>query len=113
MTEKQLIRYYENCAESYARECGENQEEFRIYKLTAELLKEHYQYQAIGTVKECKEAREKQMTKQPIILCKQSTKSEGQLFTVNCLKCPTCGNTFTYFGGIPNNCHKCGQTLKI
>lgn len=75
-------------------------------------LQEIQQYRAIGTVKECKEAKEKQMTKQPIILYKQSTRSEGQLFTANYFKCPTCEKTFTYFGGIPNNCHECGQALK-
>ena len=97
-------------SEACDKECTKN---IQILTKVNRALQEIQQYHAIGTVEECREAREKQMTKQPIILCKQSTKSEGQLFTVNYLKCPTCGNAFTYFGGIPNNCHKCGQTLKI
>lgn len=75
-------------------------------------LKEIQQYQAIGTVDECREAMEKVKRKNPIILGNQSTYSEGKLYVAKYFKCPTCGNTSTYFGGLPNNCHNCGQSLE-
>ncbi len=75
-------------------------------------LSEIQQYRVIGTVEECREARERQRSKEPIILSEQSAESEGKLYIAKCFKCPTCGNTSTYFGGLPNNCHNCGQSLE-
>ena len=66
------------------------------------------QYRAISTVEECREAMEKVKRKNPIILGEQSAK----LFIAKYFKCPTCGNTSTYFGGLPNNCHNYGQSLE-
>ncbi len=70
------------------------------------------QYRAISTVEECREAMEKVKRKNPIILGEQSAKSEGKLFIAKYFKCPTCGNTSTYFGGLANNCHNYGQSLE-
>ena len=80
--------------------------------LSVSSLEEIQQYRAIGTVEECREAREKQKGKKPIILSEQSAESEGKLYIAKYFKCPTCGNTSTYFGGLPNNCHNCGQSLE-
>lgn len=68
-------------------------------------------YRAIGTVEECREAMEGQRAKKPIILREQSAESEGKLYIAKYFKCPNCGNTSKYFGGLPNNCHNCGQAL--
>jgi len=75
-------------------------------------LEESQQYRVIGTVEECREAMERYRKRKPIILSEQSVKSEGKLYVVKYFKCPTCGNTSTYFGGLPNNCHNCGQSLE-
>lgn len=81
-------------------------------EMAIKALEEIQQYRAIGTVEECREAREKQRAKKPIILSEQSAESEGKLYIAKYFKCPTCGNTSTYFGGLPNNCHNCGQRLE-
>lgn len=75
-------------------------------------LQEIQQYRAIGTVDECRDAMERYRKRKPIILSEQSTESEGKLYVAKYFKCPTCGNTSTYFGGLPNNCHNCGQSLE-
>ena len=75
-------------------------------------LEEGQQYRAIGTVEECREAMKRYRKRKPIILSEQSAESEGKLYVSKYFKCPTCGNTSTYFGGLPNNCHNCGQSLE-
>ena len=70
------------------------------------------QYRAIGTIEECQKAVEKGKRKNPIILREQSAESEGKLYIAKYFKSPTCGSTSTYFGGLPNNCHNCGQSLE-
>ena len=86
--------------------CAEQHEQL------ADWLEEIQQYRAIGTVDECRDAMERYRKRKPIILSEQSTKSEGKLYVAKYFKCPTCGNTSTYFGGLPNNCHNCGQNLE-
>ena len=75
-------------------------------------LNEIQQYRAIGTVEECREARERKRGKKPIILSEQSAESEGKLYIAKYYKCPNCGNTSTYFVGQPNNSNNCGQSLE-
>lgn len=112
MTEKQLIRIYKSDMEIIEEKYGENQESTKFDKLTIEFLEEHMQYREIGTVDECRDAMERYRKRKPIILSEQSTESEGKLYVAKYFKCPTCGNTSTYFGGLPNNCHNCGQSLE-
>ena len=81
-------------------------------EMAIKALEEIQQYRVIGTVEECREARERQIGKNPIILSEQSVESERKLYIAKYFKCPTCGNTSTYFGGLPNNCHNCGQRLE-
>lgn len=85
---------------------------FEDMEMAIKALEEIQQYRAIGTVDECHDAMERYRKRKPIILNKQSTKSEGKLYVAKYFKCPTCGNTSTYFGGLPNNCHNCGQNLE-
>lgn len=90
----------------------DNEKQYQVDNATLDLLEELHQYRAIGTVEECREARERQRGKKPIILSEHSAESEGKLYIAKYFKCPACGNTSTYFGGLPNNCHNCGQSLE-
>lgn len=71
-------------------------------------LEEIQQYRAIGTVEECREARERQRAKKPFI---QRT-DEKILY-----KCPCCKNVFveayenSQRGYIPKYCEMCGQSI--
>lgn len=75
------------------------------------VFKELEEYRNIGTADECRDAMEKKKAKKPIILDEQSTKSDGRLYVAKYFKCPSCESTSTYFGGLPNNCHNCGQAI--
>ena len=81
-------------------------------EMAIKALEEIQQYRVIGTVEECREARERQIRKNLIILSEQSVESVRKLYVAKYFKCPTCGNTSIYFGGLPNNCHNCGQRLE-
>ena len=71
-------------------------------------LKEVQQYRKIGTVEECREAREKQISKKSI---------EDSYPDHTHYKCPSCGKIQQTkygdltFGCILNNCSNCGQAL--
>lgn len=91
---------------------GSDDKAYEDMEIAIKALEKVQQYRAIGTVEECQKAMEKGKRKNPIILREQSTESEGKLYVVKYFKCPTCGNTSAYFGGLPNNCHNCGQSLE-
>lgn len=67
-------------------------------------LEEVQQYRAIGTVEECREAIEKQKSKEPI------KSKEQKIRYVNTYYCPTCNLGFTGFN-IAKWCYHCGQKL--
>ena len=90
---------------------GIDEDAYQDMKIAIKALEEIRQYRAIGTVKECWDAIEKQNRKNPIIMREQSAKSEGKIYVAKHFKCPTCESISTYFGGLPNNCHNCGQRL--
>ena len=79
-------------------------------------LKEIQQYREIGTVEECREAREKQIPKQP----KDSLKIEPVIdengayvdadVTVYLL-CPNCGEMVGIDENVDKFCHECGQAI--
>lgn len=96
-----MICYIKSCSYSICGVCN-NTNDFDC---------EYKDYRAIGTVEECQDAMERQRAKKPIILSEQSAELEGKLYVAKYFKCPTCGNTSTYFGGLPNNCDNCGQAL--
>ena len=91
---------------------GIDEDAYQDMKIAIKALEEIQQYRTIGTIDECLEAIEKVKRKNPIILGDQSAESEGKLYAAKYFKCPTCGNTSTYFRGLPNNCHNCGQSLE-
>ena len=98
---------YEDCVRDNDKEYME-----RNLALTeaVKALTEIQQYREIGTVEECREAREKQMPKKPNI-------TTGQNDTDKLACCPTCDSNvdWTYEGfwrkGKRKYCHECGQAI--
>ncbi len=45
----------------------DNEKQYQVDNATLDLLEELHQYRAIGTVEECREARERQRAKKPIV----------------------------------------------
>lgn len=108
-TEKML--YYaksknnEKCIKIYS-------ESKKVSETIIKALEELEQYRAIGTVEECREARERQRGKKPKVLNKGKVLSQGEMFVSNAFKCPNCGIKQIYFDGLPKYCDNCGQKLK-
>lgn len=77
-------------------------------------LKEIQQYRAIGTVEECREAREKQIPRKPV--CKPKPYNESVGFNDEWF-CPSCGAYIGYFyEGMDEPeqmeyCNECGQHI--
>lgn len=77
-------------------------------------LKEIQQYRKIGTVEECREAREKQIPKKPV--CKPKPYNESVGFNDEWF-CPSCGAYIGYFyEGMDEPeqmeyCNECGQHI--
>lgn len=69
-----------------------------------QVIEECVKYEAIGNVKECREAVEKQKAKKPIKDREQKKRYTSVYF------CPTCGHGFTGTG-IADHCYHCGQKL--
>ena len=71
------------------------------YKCAIKALEEIQQYRAIGTVEECREARERQRGKKPVY---RSIFTDG----TRLLGCPVC---FSRIDGGAFYCNACGQKL--
>lgn len=67
-------------------------------------INELQQYKQLGTLKEVREAVEKQTAKKP-----NDVGTEGYRYT-DTYRCPTCGGNFSGTG-IANYCYHCGQRL--
>lgn len=115
MTIQEAINHTKEVAERN-RKCNENKECVDItcekcaeeHEQLVEWLEELQQYRAIGTVKECREARERQRAKKPIdeyIHC---------ISKVHQGNCPVCGNHV--YADLCNitpmkYCQYCGQAI--
>lgn len=88
----------------------------KAFEMAIEALKEIQQYRAIGTVEECREAREKQRAKKPFKALEHQKKSGYKH------KCPKCGCAVGYVEKTPFRkrvliehaapyCCVCGQKL--
>ena len=85
--------------------------------IAAQALEEIQQYRKIGTVEECREAREKQMPKAP----KDSLKIEPIIDesgayvdadTTVYILCPNCGELVGMDEDIDRFCRECGQAIQ-
>lgn len=79
-------------------------------------LKEIQQYRKIGTVEECREAREKQMPKAPkdSLKIKPVIDENGAYVDANAtvyLLCPSCGEMVGIEDNCDRFCHECGQAI--
>ena len=110
MTENEAIERIkkESC---YSENCHDGclyGEENCAYSKAISALEEIQQYREIGTVEECREAREKQIPKK----CIEDSCPDHTHY-----KCPSCGKIQktkyddSTFGCILNNCSNCGQAL--
>ena len=102
MTEKEAINYYEKAMQIHKDEFGDDQKAVDLYNTTINALRELQQYRAIGTIKECREARKKQIKKKPV-------KDE---YNHDC--CPNCGWIVyqdEYGGRYLPHCENCGQAI--
>lgn len=68
-------------------------------EIAKKALDEIKQYREIGTVEECREAREKQIPKKPVL-----GNDNGRLRKC----CPVCG---CFFSPLSRRCPKCGQAI--
>lgn len=89
----------------------------KVDKYTVSLLEELKMYRGIGTVKECREAMEKQIPNNPEIYT--DTRSGMDLHDrpcsrqVNVYLCPSCGSCIGYVGeSISSYCLDCGQAIQ-
>lgn len=79
------------------------------HKQLREWLKELQQYKSIGTLDECKTAREKQIAKTPDY--EGDGYSDGQLVYDTWI-CPNCGNNYEVGYDDDDYCPKCGQHIQ-
>ena len=100
----------------YKCEEREESEEIRAFMIVA--LEELQQYRQVGTVDECRAAREKQMPKEPL-----KREVGGERLRREFLCCPICGKRLfdiAYLNGKKDHitgkkskfCPDCGQVLK-
>ena len=84
------------------------------YDMAIKALEEIQRYRAIGTVEECREARERQMARKPVYKPLSYTEEYG--FRNEWL-CPSCGNVVGYFSEEMSEpeqmkyCPDCGQHI--
>lgn len=111
MTENEAIRDLQYLIEEYSAYPPETGVSATVgslqYCITA--LKEIQQYRKIGTVEECKKAREKQNPKKPIPINyqKYANKIENADFLEDSYLCPNC-KTVIRSGSY---CNRCGQKI--
>ena len=110
MTENEAIEGLETSID-LAKMCTQNYErkrEIQGYKMAIKALEEVQQYRQIGTVEECREAVEKQNSKNPDY--EGDGYSNGQLVYDTWI-CPCCGHHYEVDYDDYDYCPKCGQHI--
>lgn len=74
----------------------------KAYDMAIKALEEIQQYREIGTVEECREARERRNPKKVVDICG----ALGEKY-----ECPECGSSLDDADLIAGNCKWCGQKL--
>lgn len=97
------------------------EEDYIANKMVIKALEEIRQYRAIGTIEECREAREKQKGKKPIKYgdTRQGLDNDGNSISwqEDCYECPTCGSFLGYVSDCEDEqyqdgyCRNCGQSI--
>lgn len=80
------------------------------YSMAIKALEEIQQYRAIGTVEECREARERQESKTPNIWG-DGCDSDGNII-YDMYDCPNCGKSYEIDYHDYKHCPECGQALR-
>lgn len=84
----------------------DNEKQYQVDNATLDLLEELQQYRAIGTVDECREARERQRAKKP--LSRTHCKDGNHPLSQDIGRCPSCSSI------VAEDmiwCDDCGQRL--
>lgn len=108
MTIEEAIKHAENIyrqedEKSDCKECAEQ------HKQLTEWLEELQQYRAIGTVEECRAARERQIPEKPNIWG-DGYDNEGNMI-YDMYDCPNCGKSYEIDCQDYNHCPECGQAI--
>lgn len=105
MKEYHVINILEGIYEDYVRDNDKEYTERNLALTEAvKALTEIQQYRAIGTVEECREARERQRAKKVVISHNGCVKDNGKAF------CPNCGLDI-HGKGMVGHCFRCGQAI--
>lgn len=111
MTKNEAIKELNERIELIKKDYREEAKEYKeVLEMAAASLSEIHKYQSIGTVEECREARERQRGKKPIMKPFYEDMEEEYLC------CPTCGDILTDRIPMDNkdfyfHCLNCGQKL--
>ena len=109
MTENEAIEYIKNWNVDLSM-FEDEKESIECHKRAIKALTEIQKYRAIGTVEECREARERQRGKKPVMKPHYEDMEEEYLC------CPNCGDILTDRIPVDNkdfyfHCLNCGQKL--
>lgn len=86
-------------------------ERIKVLNAAIEALKEVQQYREIGTVEECREAKEKQISKKPEIYT-ATIQTMSASINRDVYLCPVCGEFICNIEDeLPNYCSYCGQAI--
>ena len=104
MTEKEAIEILENRTKYYIQA-----QDIVAFCMAIKALEEIQQYQEVGTVEECREAREKQVLKKPDYEG-NGYDDKGKL-VYDIWICPSCGERYEVDYDDYEHCPKCGQVI--
>ena len=107
---------YDDEKEQFEISLTRYKKEKEVIEMAISSLKEVQQYREIGTVEECREAREKQIPKKPKDSLKIDPVIDGNGAYVDAdttvyLLCPNCGEMVGIDENVDKFCRECGQAI--